>query len=883
MATYNYLDPNGLNRFWEGVSPLNDATGSPATFTSEFALPLDQCIANIDYTSGGVNKVTITVNGTATQISLGSTVYGGTLDVIHGILTSNKASDGTELSEPIITYITPIEITPIVGSNSISANTGSISLKYTNSSNIQEYADIQIGSASGAVASFNTNVSAPLVNGEFSIEAYQEGTGDPSPSNVRNIIPFNAQKITKTGKNLFPFGEWYVPYDANNFNLLVGNNSIFLKSGTYRLSFEYKRIDAPSINSFWRLYSSHVTSVDTTKQVQYGSLGLASVSEWTSKSISVSISQNGWFGLDDSQLKGGVSYRNIQLEVGSTATDYEPYIEPEIVIVQLGQDVYGGVYNSVTGKKLVTSIKQIYNGTQLIKLVNWRPTNTSVGFAFDPNTYIGTRPSSATVLSNIRCNKLKTVSYNAIYNGAIDSEISISTDLNYGLFMRLPYPSLTTSAAINQYLSENPIEVVYELAEPIELNIGGTEINTFNGTNNIFCDTGNTSVKYVQSKSQLIDRIADYTHATGPAINNATLTIQKNGTTIDTFTANASTDTTANITVPTKTSDITNDSDFKAVIKLTQAEYDALEIAGEVDPETLYFITDGTPKIYASNVIYANTLTDIPADNIQDALDLTITYMPNAEYHNGHPRGKYLGDHVTDDQYSAISSGEFTDLYIGDYWIIHDPITNKDITWVIVHFDYWVNTGDANITEHHIVVAPATTLYDAKMNATDTTTGGYLNSQMKTNLSQATSIIETAFGSDHILSHRELFSNATTSSGASGSEWSNSTIDLMNEIMIYGCKAWANSGHDVGVDKEQLSLFKYSPKAISGTNTQWLRSVVSDTAFATVTNAGTASYADASNSLGVRPVFALKQGAVDRCTEDGFIRITEDGDIRITE
>lgn len=47
-----------------------------------------------------------------------------------------------------------------------------------------------------------------------------------------------------------------------------------------------------------------------------------------------------------------------------------------------------------------------------------------------------------------------------------------------------------------------------------------------------------------------------------PIVNDATLTIQKNGTTVSTFTANSSTDKIANITVPTKTSDITNDSGF---------------------------------------------------------------------------------------------------------------------------------------------------------------------------------------------------------------------------------------------------------------------------------------------------------------------------------
>lgn len=47
-----------------------------------------------------------------------------------------------------------------------------------------------------------------------------------------------------------------------------------------------------------------------------------------------------------------------------------------------------------------------------------------------------------------------------------------------------------------------------------------------------------------------------------PTVNNATLTIQKNGTNVQTFTANASSNKTANITVPTKVSELTNDSGF---------------------------------------------------------------------------------------------------------------------------------------------------------------------------------------------------------------------------------------------------------------------------------------------------------------------------------
>lgn len=56
-----------------------------------------------------------------------------------------------------------------------------------------------------------------------------------------------------------------------------------------------------------------------------------------------------------------------------------------------------------------------------------------------------------------------------------------------------------------------------------------------------------------------------------PTIGDATITIQKNSATVDTFELNDTTDTTINITVPTKTSDLSNDSGFidKTVNNLT--------------------------------------------------------------------------------------------------------------------------------------------------------------------------------------------------------------------------------------------------------------------------------------------------------------------------
>lgn len=72
-----------------------------------------------------------------------------------------------------------------------------------------------------------------------------------------------------------------------------------------------------------------------------------------------------------------------------------------------------------------------------------------------------------------------------------------------------------------------------------------------------------TDISYWNGKSDFSGSYNDLTDKpTIPTVNNATLTIQKNGTTVKTFTANASSNVTANISVPTDTSDLTNGAGY---------------------------------------------------------------------------------------------------------------------------------------------------------------------------------------------------------------------------------------------------------------------------------------------------------------------------------
>lgn len=261
----------------------------------------------------------------------------------------------------------------------------------------------------------------------------------------------------------------------------------------------------------------------------------------------------------------------------------------------------------------------------------------------------------------------------------------------------------------------------------------------------------------------------------------------------------------------------------------------------------------------------AKIMADLGVVNPNTAQDdvLRLTTPDGAAAHNCMYRGKALGSSFTSAQSEAIRSGKFTDLYIGDYWTINGR------NWRIGAFDYWYRCGDTDCTTHHALIVPDAHLYTTTMNPTDTTEGAYIGSQMyKTGLDEAKNIINAAFGSDHILNHREYFNNAVSNGKPSGGSWYDSTVDLMNESMVYGGRQFSSlpegadpwsSCHNYTIDKSQLPLFRYAPWFIHAQRSSWcwLRDVVSETLFAQVHNYGGCTYYRASNVGGVRPDFGI--------------------------
>lgn len=117
----------------------------------------------------------------------------------------------------------------------------------------------------------------------------------------------------------------------------------------------------------------------------------------------------------------------------------------------------------------------------------------------------------------------------------------------------------------------------------------------------------NTAVTAVTTAGLYKIKYDAYGHITGtesftlPTVNNGTLTIQKNGTKVATFTANQSGNATANITVPTKVSELTNDSNF------LKAESDTLQTVTNRGATTNKAIT--TAGLTTTSTLYVTGTT----------------------------------------------------------------------------------------------------------------------------------------------------------------------------------------------------------------------------------------------------------------------------------
>jgi hypothetical protein len=360
-----------------------------------------------------------------------------------------------------------------------------------------------IESVTGSIASFNSDYNKiPVKSLICDIEPIQEGTGDPSPENVRPITGRTGLSVVRSGKNLLPMPIVSGSYDYTTVITVNDDKSFIinktngagwssfilgrftLKPGTYTL------IESDDGNTNAQLVLDKVIG-DTTEvliSARYLKRQVLTVEADTLVQARYIRS-----GVADNVLT------KLMLFVGNTATatDYEPY-KGSTYSVNWETDagtVYGGALDIVSGKLTVDRAIET-----ITKDSNWYSFSTGSGnssavvqLANIPLYVTGSSNKNGSICSS----GLELQNY---WTSARQNESGI-TDNGYAYtqtgvlrFHRLDTSTITTLAEFKSAFPDT--QVCYKLATPIEIQLTPQEIRTLLGLNNIWCDSGNVTVDY---------------------------------------------------------------------------------------------------------------------------------------------------------------------------------------------------------------------------------------------------------------------------------------------------------------------------------------------------------------------------------------------------
>ena len=128
-----------------------------------------------------------------------------------------------------------------------------------------------------------------------------------------------------------------------------------------------------------------------------------------------------------------------------------------------------------------------------------------------------------------------------------------------------------------------------------------------------------------------------------PTVNNATLTIQKNGTNVATFTSNSASNTTPNITVPTKTSELENDSGF--LKSYTETDPTVPDVVKNITQNDINNWNNKVDSTSLSN--YVNKTNDLYVNNLNITVPTSsagLIFGTNKDYDNSHSSLQMLFD-----------------------------------------------------------------------------------------------------------------------------------------------------------------------------------------------------------------------------------------------
>lgn len=217
--------------------------------------------------------------------------------------------------------------------------------------------------AEGSIVTIEDAAAAQALSAVSYIEPVQAGEGEPSPANIRPITGHEGCEMVRAGKNLVdissttPIGAVVCVVDGNTVRVYSTSDGQYrsakipvgvVRAGvTYTLSATVTEIISGSIVIGLRSMNSN--SFLNKSSIIFTEPGSKTVTFTPDSDIDAYVSPMVTYTTSEA---GDATFANIQLEIGSTATEYEPY-RGTTHTATFPQTVYGGSYDFVSGKLTV--------------------------------------------------------------------------------------------------------------------------------------------------------------------------------------------------------------------------------------------------------------------------------------------------------------------------------------------------------------------------------------------------------------------------------------------------------------------------------------------------------------------------------------------------
>ena len=337
---------------------------------------------------------------------------------------------------------------------------------------------------------------------KVSWEPTQEGSGTPSPENIRPIKGRDSVTVTRCGENLF--NPAWMPEKTLNNGLtwtITSDGTVTANgtaNGTSYYNSDYFSLPAGtytiSAMPYFRMSILNRDVGDTTVAAQQ-------VGQPCTFTVETDI-QNASLFFDTSGILDNVSAKP-QIEKGTTATTYAPYTA-QTATLTLPRTIYGGTVDTVSSegqetRKLLTldgTEKWMVSGKFLDNKTDWYYVSSKIPNAVNAAPQKGNEICSHYPHADIA--NTNTAQGCAIVWGAIR--------VRWG--DTIPDDADAWKAHLAaQYAAGTPVQIAYKLAEPVPFTVTGAQpISALSGVNTLLTDADSVTVT---GRADPIKRITD--------------------------------------------------------------------------------------------------------------------------------------------------------------------------------------------------------------------------------------------------------------------------------------------------------------------------------------------------------------------------------------